>query len=147
MRYKNLKNLKRHAPAVILGACCWGLIYAVTGTACWFRAALGFPCPGCGTSRAAAALVRGDIKQALEFHPLIFVTLVLFAVLVLKINKINMLKSNRANILLWGIFAVYAAVFAARMVLFYPDAEPLTYLETSLLGRFSGFIGNIYSMR
>lgn len=38
------------------------------GWPCAFRAATGRPCPGCGLSRALAALVRGDWSAAVHFH-------------------------------------------------------------------------------
>jgi hypothetical protein len=36
---------------------------------CLFRRLLGLPCPGCGMTRALAALSRGDWRAALAFHP------------------------------------------------------------------------------
>jgi hypothetical protein len=38
------------------------------GWPCAFRQATGVPCPGCGLSRALAALLRGDLVSALTFH-------------------------------------------------------------------------------
>lgn len=35
---------------------------------CPLHAATGFPCPGCGLSRAGAALLRGDAIEALRLH-------------------------------------------------------------------------------
>jgi hypothetical protein len=36
---------------------------------CPFRLALELPCPGCGLTRAGAALVRGDLARSFAFHP------------------------------------------------------------------------------
>jgi Protein of unknown function (DUF2752) len=38
------------------------------GWPCPFRQATGLPCPGCGLSRAVAALMRGDWGQAMASH-------------------------------------------------------------------------------
>jgi hypothetical protein len=38
------------------------------GWPCAFRQATGIPCPGCGLSRAMAALLRGDWHTAIAFH-------------------------------------------------------------------------------
>jgi len=41
--------------------------------ACAFRAAFGFPCPGCGATRAGLALAQGELLAALAYHPLFVV--------------------------------------------------------------------------
>ncbi len=38
---------------------------------CFFDTVLGIYCPGCGGTRALAALVRGRLLKALWYHPLI----------------------------------------------------------------------------
>ena len=40
-------------------------------TICPFALCTGMACPGCGLTRAASRLVRGDMGAALTFHPLI----------------------------------------------------------------------------
>lgn len=37
---------------------------------CFLRRFVGLPCPGCGLTRAFAALVRGDLAAAVLLHPL-----------------------------------------------------------------------------
>lgn len=37
---------------------------------CPFNALTGLDCPGCGMTRAGAALLAGDFKTALTYHPL-----------------------------------------------------------------------------
>ncbi len=44
-------------------------------TICPFALITGTACPGCGLTRAAASLVRGDVGSALAFHPLVFLVL------------------------------------------------------------------------
>lgn len=50
------------------------------GWPCPVQTALGLPCPGCGLSRAVAALGRGDWRAAIEIHPFVFLALVFFAI-------------------------------------------------------------------
>ena len=43
------------------------------GWNCPIKYLTGVPCPGCGLSRALAALLRLDFRTALRFHPMVFV--------------------------------------------------------------------------
>lgn len=40
-------------------------------TVCPFALCTGTACPGCGLTRAAGSLIRGDVSGALVYHPLI----------------------------------------------------------------------------
>lgn len=57
------------------------LVWAgLPGWPCPMKAATGVPCPGCGLTRASAALFRGDLYAALRTHayaPLIVLALML----------------------------------------------------------------------
>ena len=59
---------------------CFGLIATgivlVAGNAlgwhlwvCVFHEVTGLPCPGCGLTRGMTAFARGDVRQALHWHP------------------------------------------------------------------------------
>ena len=50
--------------AVAIGARLLGV------TLCPLRRFLGIPCPTCGTTRAVAALFRGNVREALALNPL-----------------------------------------------------------------------------
>ena len=143
-KFKSNKILK-HMPAVIAGVCCWIFLWIFTGTSCFISATFGIPCPGCGSTRATVALFHGDIIQAVQFHPLIIITIALISAYIFTlIFKIKIFKKKRTVLFLWCVFVLYIGVYAARMILFYPDAEPMTYLESSLLGRVIGFVKNIF---
>lgn len=45
---------------------------------CPLASVLGVPCPGCGLTRATLALAHGELRHALELHPLVFVLAPLF---------------------------------------------------------------------
>jgi hypothetical protein len=57
------------AVALFLAAGWVGLPSGAGFTVCAFRRLTGIPCPGCGLTRAMAALARGELLLALHFHP------------------------------------------------------------------------------
>lgn len=56
------------AAAVFFGVG-WGLPNGLGFSVCAFKAITGIPCPGCGLTRAMAALARGELILSLHFHP------------------------------------------------------------------------------
>jgi hypothetical protein len=56
----------------------FGLIMRSGLPVCPLAGVFGIPCPGCGLTRATLAFVRGDLRQAFTFHPLVLVLAPLF---------------------------------------------------------------------
>ena len=61
------------------------LILGALGVAIWsgfplcpVAGTFGVPCPGCGLTRATLALLHGDVRGALRFHPLVWLLTPLF---------------------------------------------------------------------
>lgn len=62
------------------------LLFYVLGWGGWqcpFLAATGKPCPGCGFTRGAVALLQGDLRSAWQHHPFVLLALPLFIVLLI----------------------------------------------------------------
>lgn len=59
-----------------------GALIAVDGYLCPFAALTGWPCPGCGLTRASLALLQGQFERALQLHPLVPVLLPLLGLVV-----------------------------------------------------------------
>ncbi len=58
---------------VLIAAILYLRIITVSGIGCPIRYVTGIPCPGCGMSRAAFALLRLDFAEAFVAHPMVFV--------------------------------------------------------------------------
>ena len=48
---------------------------------CPLAGSFGVPCPGCGLTRATLALLHGDVRNALHYHPLVLLVAPLVAIL------------------------------------------------------------------
>lgn len=62
-------KIKQNIPHILLFL---GIAAFYLLVGCPSRVLFGFACPGCGMSRAAAAVLRLDFSLALESHPLVF---------------------------------------------------------------------------
>ena len=89
------------------------------GWNCPIKYLTGVPCPGCGLSRALAALLRLDFRTALRFHPMVFVLppVVLYALF----GKKPLLGSkNLERMLLWSVIVLDIAIWLIRLALHDP---------------------------
>lgn len=59
---------------------------------CLFQLLTGFYCPGCGGTRAAVFLLRGQVVKSLVYHPL-----VLYTVLVVTAELISALAAKKTG--------------------------------------------------
>jgi hypothetical protein len=136
----------------------WGLFAAAAayaaatgltaGTVCFVNATTGLPCPGCGSARAFAALLRGDVAEAHRMHPLILLSAAVLAVALLD----ALAPAARTGLWPWrrlgakfspkairralvGLAILYVAVYAARMLLMFPDTPPMSVNENALYRR------------
>lgn len=98
---------------------------------CIFRHITGFPCPGCGTTRALIAFSQGKVVDAFYYHPLFWLSALLLAVGMLRggiLFKAPMLSKWSMIILL----VIYITVYIMRMILLFPDKPPMDYNYHSL---------------
>ena len=93
-------------------------VLGITVYVCPLQAATGLPCPGCGLTRGTTALLRGDVQQALAFHPFSPLAVLCILLLVLSValppsprqkmlNRIESLE-RRTGLGLLGLLALMA---------------------------------------
>ncbi|MGH3651159.1 MAG: DUF2752 domain-containing protein [Acidimicrobiia bacterium] len=59
------------APLAVIGLLALAPVVEEGPTLCPFAICTGMACPGCGMTRAAAQLLRGDFGAAMTLHPLV----------------------------------------------------------------------------
>lgn len=90
-------------------------------TVCAFAMSTGTACPGCGMTRAAAHLIRGDFGAAFTYHPLVPLVVLQVAAgwtwLVLRRSgRVGPMSQKTMNIALIGTAVAFLAVWAVRFI-------------------------------
>lgn len=106
---------------------------------CPIRKLTGFPCPGCGMTRAWLAVLKLNFKEAFRFHPLWFLPVPLF---VLSVTHSDRLFKNKRldNIFWWSMAAVVIGTYLIRMLLFFPHTPPMDYDTNAVLYRLWNYL-------
>lgn len=93
---------------------------------------LGIPCPTCGMTRAFLCLLNGDIGGAFSMNPLIFSLPIFLAFLLCGKTR------KRAFFIMITLFF---AVYAVRMIMFFPHTPPMIFNDKSILAAVIDIIG------
>lgn len=92
----------------------------------------GFPCPGCGLTRAAFCLFHFDFLNAFFIHPFIY-PIVIYLV-IFGWNR-YLLGRKMGRGLLWGMIGIMAAMllfYILRMFVCFPGDPPMSYYKYNL---------------
>lgn len=89
-------------------------------TICPFALLGGIACPGCGMTRAASHLVKGDIGAALTYHPLVPLATLMVAAgwawFVLRLTgRVKPMPQRTLNLVLIGSAVALVAVWVGRL--------------------------------
>ncbi len=102
----------------------------------------GFPCPGCGVSRAAFCFVTGRGGMAWQLNPVIF-PIVLSAVYFCLCRYLLGRKVKGIEGIIAAVFVLLFVVYCRRMYLYFPDRVPYVYTEENILARILPFYEQI----
>lgn len=92
----------------------------------------GYPCPGCGMTRAFISLFRGNIGQAMKWNPMVFPWLGAGAWFVFR-RYICGKKVTGIYQIMGVLCIVMIGVHVYRMACLFPGNAPLTYKEDNIL--------------
>ena len=100
------------------------LYHIVFDTSCIIKAIIGIPCPSCGITRAWIYAINGNLKEALHFHPLFWIVIII-GILLLFRNKV----SNKIWI---GLLVLIIGTYVIRLIMYFPHTIPMEYNQNSL---------------
>ena len=154
--YTDNRSGRRWLLPLLVGLALLSISMEFYGSGCAISSVIGFPCPGCGSSRAAVLLFQGRLREALFMHPLIILSLlILLLVLGTEIFKFirrkqgkewrNPIPRRLMDILALAIIALYLGVYIFRMIKYYPHTDPIVYNWNSLWGKIARFFIRIFS--
>lgn len=131
-----LARLRRDVKNYRLAAVCF-LVYAAAvtllfGTICPLAAMTGFPCPGCGSTRALLLILTGRFGEAFRYNPCIYLW-ILLAVYVGWQRYIRGRRAAGALPMTGGIAAVMLLIYLYRMAVEFPGNPPMVYREDNVL--------------
>lgn len=135
--YMDIKSAKW---AIMLVIACFVFLKKVLHSLCPVVLITGFPCPGCGLTRAGFKVLRFDFAGAWRIHPFIFAIMIL--AVVYAVERYVYCK-KKMNVTKWcAIVVVFGMVlfYVWRMHHMFPDVPPMTYYHRNLL---TGILGTI----
>ena len=134
MRERLKADIKRYYPAAIAL-----LIYNVIARKifhafCPFLIATGFPCAGCGMTRAAFFILTGRMQRGMRLNPAAPMW-ILFILWFLGIRYLKGHAPKCANLILAAIALITLGIYVYRMAYFFPGSPPLVFYRNNLISR------------
>lgn len=131
------KDVSGYALGIILCGIYIGIMTAAFGAVCPARIFTGLPCPGCGLSRAALLMARGELAASLKMHPMLLYLLACtawgFYVRYFTACP-GKYKKYGEILLIAGVF-LFIAVYIVRIRRYFPDQPPMVYEPDNMMSR------------
>ena len=129
---KRLKDdIRQYALPVLALLVIWALANLFFDHFCPVVLLTGFPCPGCGLSRAFVSMITFDIESVIQYNPMIFLWTALAVYFVYKrYIKDGSMKSVMVTLIVVCLFTI--AFYVWRMMYRFPGLPPMVYEPKNL---------------
>ena len=136
-----IKDLRRNAAFIIIVAVLWGILNLLFHRFCPVVLLCGYPCPGCGITRAFWAFVTLHPVRALHYNPVYPLWLaVLLAAFWIRYIKGKSLKGLYYPLLFTGVITLLVYIY--RMIFIFPGDEPMVYVHENLFSIIRSFFNS-----
>ncbi|MCM1387984.1 MAG: DUF2752 domain-containing protein [Bacillus sp. (in: Bacteria)] len=132
---QDIKNMRMAVTALALYAIFSHLIFRAF---CPMVIMTGFPCPGCGMTRALFYLITGRFAESVRMHPAGIWVVILF--LYFCWNRYIMgRKAKGMQLLIAATCVMLVVCYIWRMALYFPGRTPYVYRERNILAKILPF--------
>lgn len=128
-----LKFIKKSYPFLLLFVAYVGLTYAFHLQNCLCKLFIGYPCPGCGMTRAFFSLIQFNIPGAFRYNPLIFILPVIAWIIIFH-ERPFISKLYNSKIFWLAVIGIVLLTYILRFIYVYPEV-PMDYYKDNLLGK------------
>lgn len=129
-----IRDLKAWGPGLLLAGGIGGLMVLFFGKICPMVLLTGFPCPGCGLTRAGVLFFTGHFKESIQMHP-IFLLIFTFFVIMLIFRYFIKKPFPYFKFYVILIALIMFGVYLYGMACYFPFREPYVYYQDNYLHR------------
>lgn len=118
------KDVKNNRTGILAFAGIFLLFFVFFGEVCPSQILFGFPCPGCGLTRAGILVLQIKPEEAWQMHPFIYAWILLALYICYK-RYIKGTVVKGLIPLVIGITIAMLAFYIYRLCRYYPEVEPM----------------------
>lgn len=134
MKERIKEDIRNFYPAVIVFAIYNLVVRSIFHAYCPFLITTGFPCPGCGMTRATFYLLTGRFKRGMSLNPAAPLWIA-FIICFFVERYIRGHMPKYMKILLAVVVLITVGIYLYRMVRFFPGNPPLVFHRNNLISR------------
>lgn len=137
-----LSDIKEYFPAVLVFFVYYIIIHMIRAAFCPLINLTGFPCAGCGLTRAFLYIATGQFEKAAYMNPMSFL-IILFLLYCGYFRYIRGTGIKCFKLLFTVLILSMLAFYGIRMYLYFPDRIPYVYTDRNFLGKMVPGYGNM----
>lgn len=127
-----IKDIKDFYPAMILFAVYNVMVRRVFHAFCPFLIVTGFPCAGCGMTRAVCCILKGQLERGMSLNPAAPLWIA-FLIYFFTERYIIGNTPRICKIILGVVILITFAIYIFRMINFFPGNPPLVFYENNII--------------
>lgn len=119
-------DVKKYWPIPILLIAVYFVLHKLEGAFCPMVRILGLPCPGCGITRAALYVIKGQFEEAFYINPCVYLWIVfLLYIIIVRYVLGKPLKHGMFFAVI--ILVIMLIRYGYGMYMYYPNRPPFAY--------------------
>ncbi len=137
-----VSDIRNYYIAILLFIALNIVVRAVFHAFCPFLIITGFPCAGCGMTRAVICLLTGQFTRGMNLNPAapFWIAWIVFFLYTRYVRGEN---SKWVKILLGIVVVITLAVYFYRMLTQFPGNPPMTYYRNNILAKYSTILRDL----